>query len=91
MTKNIHVRKTASDHVVKEPATFNWSEMLRHAEDCADGLWPGPASASLILIAGRYSRSGNVRSATTARFAVLATTARFAVLVKHTGTPTVLA
>jgi len=74
--------------------------MLRHAEDCADGLWPGPASASLILIAGRYSRSGNVRSATTARFAVLATTARFAVLattarfavlVTHTGTPTVLA
>ena len=31
---------------------FNWPEMLRHAEDWADGLWAGAGSASLILIAG---------------------------------------
>jgi hypothetical protein len=54
MTKNIYVRKTASDHVVKEPAMSNWSEMLRHAEDWADGFWAGAASASLMLMAGRY-------------------------------------
>ena len=31
---------------------FNWPEMLRYAEDWADGFWAGAASASLMLIAG---------------------------------------
>ena len=31
---------------------INWPEMLRHAEDWADGFWAGATSASLMLIAG---------------------------------------
>jgi hypothetical protein len=35
-----------------ELAMFKWPEMLRHAEDWADGFWAGAASASLMLVAG---------------------------------------
>jgi hypothetical protein len=31
---------------------INWPEMLRHAEDWADGFWAGTATTSLIAIAG---------------------------------------
>jgi hypothetical protein len=31
---------------------FNWPEMLRHAEDWANGFWAGATAASLIGIAG---------------------------------------
>src|SRR6516225_4257920 len=33
-------------------AMVNWPEVLRHAEEWADGFWTGAASASLMLIAG---------------------------------------
>jgi hypothetical protein len=31
---------------------INWPEMLRHAEDWANGFWAGAATASLIGIVG---------------------------------------
>ena len=31
---------------------FNWPEMLRHAEDWANGFWAGAATTSLIVIMG---------------------------------------
>jgi hypothetical protein len=31
---------------------INWPEMLRHAEDWADGFWAGAATALLVVIAG---------------------------------------
>ena len=31
---------------------INWPEMLRCAEDWADGFWAGAATASLISVAG---------------------------------------
>jgi hypothetical protein len=34
-----------------ELAMFKWPEMLRHAEDWADGFWARAASASLMLVA----------------------------------------
>jgi hypothetical protein len=57
MTMNIYVgirlpRKTEFAAAVMELAMFNWPEMLRHAEDWADGFWAGATSASLMLIAG---------------------------------------
>jgi hypothetical protein len=30
----------------------NWPEMLRHAEDWANGFWAGAGAASLIVIVG---------------------------------------
>jgi hypothetical protein len=44
MTMNIYVgirlpRKTEFAAAVMELAMFNWPEMLRHAEDWADGFW----------------------------------------------------
>jgi hypothetical protein len=35
-----------------ELAMFKWPEMLRHAEDWADGFWARAASTSLMLVAG---------------------------------------
>jgi hypothetical protein len=35
-----------------ELAMFNWPEMLRHAEDWADGFRARAVSASLMLVAG---------------------------------------
>jgi hypothetical protein len=35
-----------------ERAMINWPEMLRHAEDWADGFCAGAGSTSLMLIAG---------------------------------------
>jgi hypothetical protein len=34
------------------PKMFNWPELLRQAEDWADGFWAGAATVSLIGIAG---------------------------------------
>jgi hypothetical protein len=34
-----------------ELAMFKWPEMLRYAEDWADGFWARAASASLMLVA----------------------------------------
>ena len=31
---------------------IDWPEMLRYAEEWADGFWTGAVSASLMLIAG---------------------------------------
>ena len=44
--------KTASTPDVMDTPMINWSEMLRHAEDWADGFWAGATGASLMLIAG---------------------------------------
>jgi hypothetical protein len=35
-----------------ERAMINWPDMLRHAEDWADGFWTGAATVSVIGIAG---------------------------------------
>ena len=42
----------AMNRVTMEPAMINWPEMLRHAEDWADGFWAGAATALLVVIAG---------------------------------------
>ena len=31
---------------------INWPEMLRHAEDWANGFWVGAATSSLMAISG---------------------------------------
>ena len=36
--------------VTMEIAMVNWPEMLRHAEDWANGFWTGAATASVIGI-----------------------------------------
>lgn len=45
-------RETRIHSVVMELTMINWPEMLRHAEDWADGFLAGATSASLIVIAG---------------------------------------
>ena len=45
-------RVTQFTLVIREFTMINWPEMLRHAEDWADGFWAGAASVSLIVIAG---------------------------------------
>jgi hypothetical protein len=44
--------KPAFTPVVMELTMINWPEMLRHADDWADGFLAGATSASLIVIAG---------------------------------------
>jgi len=46
------VRESAFTPVVMELTMINWPEMLRHAEDWANGFWSGATSASLMVIAG---------------------------------------
>ena len=43
---------TFSHHVVMEVAMINWPEMLRHAEDWANGFLAGAVTVSLIAISG---------------------------------------
>jgi hypothetical protein len=40
------------NQVILELAMINWPEMLRYAENWADGFWAGAATASLMVIAG---------------------------------------
>ena len=44
--------ETASPALSWSFAMMNWPEVLRHAEEWAEGFWTGAASASLMLIAG---------------------------------------